>query len=298
MAFLLQKIADNGLKKSSFGPYKEWNDIIQGNINADVVIQGSSRAMVQISPEILDSALHLNSYNLGMNGWQFYMQYYRFMLYLRHNRKPKYIIQNIDHATLAKTPNFFDPEQFLPYLEIDIIEEAVAPFSSFDWKDFTIPMYKYRGKYQLYAQGFVNNFRRVPLDNERYKGFEAQNLPWDSSFRRYKKTVPNGLYVNLDKETQFLFEKFLEQCRVNKIKVIFVYAPTYIEAQNLFLNRDSITNIFKNYARKYDIPLFDYSNDSICLDTMNFYNSHHLNSTGVKKFNLKFVGDLNEAIGF
>ena len=92
----LEKAADAGLKKTKYSEYCVWNDI-NSSVNADLLIQGSSRAWCQVSPKILDSIMKINSYNLGMSGYNFDMEYCRFKVYLEHNVVPKYIVQIYIH---------------------------------------------------------------------------------------------------------------------------------------------------------------------------------------------------------
>ena len=97
-AYALAYMVDAGLRKSRNSYYASWNDLYNSKINADLLIMGSSRAEFHISPKILDSALSLNTYNLGLSAWHFDMQYARFRMYLQHNLKPRYIIQKIGRA--------------------------------------------------------------------------------------------------------------------------------------------------------------------------------------------------------
>ena len=100
LLFLLQWICDTGLRKSEYENYREWNDAMLGKINAELLIQGSSRAWVHFSPKHLDSAFQINSYNLGIDGYDFLMQDSRLKIYLANNKRPEYIIQVMDITTL------------------------------------------------------------------------------------------------------------------------------------------------------------------------------------------------------
>ena len=295
-AIILSYTIDNGLKKSNLIPYKVWNDILNSKINADLIILGSSRAYLHFSPQIIDSAFNVNSYNLALDGKPFRIQYYRLMLYLKHNKKPKFIIQNVDNGTLSRDLADFD-SQFLPYLGIKEIDDAVKTYRGINWKDKYIPMYKYHGNYELIVKGFMGYMNiSYTQKNSEYKGFLTHNKSWDSSFSNFLKINPHGWYQSIDRDTKELFERYLELCKAENIKIIFVYTPEYYEAQKLSLSRDSITNIFKNYGAMYKIPFFDYSNSSICLNKTNFYNSQHLNTTGVIKFNSLLSHDLKSII--
>ena len=67
------------------GEVQEWNQIKEGKIKAELAVFGSSRAFIQINPKILEEETKLNSYNFGLNGSKFKMQFYRFNIYLKHN---------------------------------------------------------------------------------------------------------------------------------------------------------------------------------------------------------------------
>ena len=40
--------------------YSQWNDMLNGNVNADMIIMGASRARMHLDTEILDSMLCLS----------------------------------------------------------------------------------------------------------------------------------------------------------------------------------------------------------------------------------------------
>lgn len=56
------------LQSSHQQKYEGWNEILKKPIDADMLIMGNSRALVQYDPAILDSILDVNCYNLGING--------------------------------------------------------------------------------------------------------------------------------------------------------------------------------------------------------------------------------------
>ncbi|MDB5147631.1 MAG: hypothetical protein JWQ57_1651, partial [Mucilaginibacter sp.] len=117
LAYPLQYIVDTGLKKSDFSSeYKEWDDITKSRINADIIIQGSSKAWKQISPKKFEQAFKLSTYNLGMDGQHFPMQKWRSDVYLKYNKKPKYIIQIVALTELQNPVIQYNYTQYIPYL--------------------------------------------------------------------------------------------------------------------------------------------------------------------------------------
>src|SRR5688572_31752450 len=83
---------DQGLKKTGLDNFPEWSNIQKGIVDADIIIAGNSRAWVNVSPYILDTALNSNTYNLGLDGHLFHAQYIRFKFYSKFNSKPHFII--------------------------------------------------------------------------------------------------------------------------------------------------------------------------------------------------------------
>lgn len=287
------------MKKSELLYFKTWNSLVEKKIHSKLVILGSSRAKVQFSPKAIDSVFNLNSCNLGMEGTGFNLQYTRFQFLMEGNELPKYIIQNIDcYSTLQN--NIFQVEQYIPYLNNEIIKRATLKNEVFNNLDYYLPLYKYTHSLftkEIIKDGLTRLVKRKVNENISIDNFKINTEPWNpTAFEILKKDNPNGIRFTLDSSSLNLFKTFLIECNSRKIKVILVYAPEYIELQKLILNRDSIVSIYKNYSIKYGTAFLDYSNDSICLNKNNFYNAMHLNACGVEKFNSKLISDLKEVI--
>ncbi len=290
--YALQYYIDKKLMASNLSSYNEWNAIFNSEINADVLIMGNSRAVRHISPYMIDSAFGVNSYNLGIVGYPFRMEYYKFQCYLGYNKIPKYIILNVDPITLQKGKDLFMPEQFIPYLNKDEnIRKGVEMYDVFKERDYYLPFFRYNHSDD--TRKFI--WQSLFADTSKpkmYKGFLMRDVSWDSAFANLKKSRPNGYKINVDDETLSLFNSFVDYCLSKQIRLIFIYTPEYYEGQKLIINKDEVMKIFKDKADAFSIPFLDYSNDSLCLDTMNFFNSQHLNKTGAIKFNTKLLKDL------
>ena len=293
LLFLFGKVVDNGLKKSRHLFYSEWNDIFSGTINADMLVMGSSRAWVQISPRILDSVLLLNSYNIGMDGSQFNMQYQRFKIYLQHNRKPKYIIQEVGYtSTLVWFNELPTPQQFLPYLDDssiwNITSRSASPFSKLERY---FPLYKYNNEFPLMKEGVLSYFGKG-VKSAKYKGYEGKTLQWDSSFYNFKQANPEGKVWPIDAEALKLFREYLDFCKANDIKVIMVYPPAFIESLNYIKNQKEILDVYNKLSAEYNIPFYNYMYDPLNYSRSNFYNSLHLNKNGSEIFTHKLAEQL------
>ncbi len=272
--------------------YPTWNAILDGNINSDIAIYGSSRAWVHVSPTILQDSLKMSVYNFGIDGHNFWLQHLRHKLYLEHNKKPKLIIQTLDFLTLMKQKTLYNPDQFLPYmLWNNEIREATLSYEGYKFFDYEIPLVRYYGKLDAFEE--IKRLIRNPDDNVpvRFRGYKGMDRKWNSDFEnaklKYKK-----INVELNSKSVALFEKYLQECQSKKIKMIFVYTPEFIDGQNLIINREDIMALYRKFSLKYNIPFYDYSNDALSMNQDNFYNALHLNKAGSEKFSRKLAATI------
>jgi hypothetical protein len=196
---------------------------------------------------------------------------------------------------LEKRKDLFNLEQFLPYmLGNNVIEKATDSYLGFNWVDYKIPLVRYFGKPDAFAA--LIKLWLLPKNNvpQRMKGYEPQDLEWNNDFDKAKKKI-KFYNIQTDSATIYLFEKYLQECKQNKIKIIFVYTPEFIEGQEFVKNRGEIISLYTKYSKKYDIPFYNFSNDSLVFQRKYFYNSSHLNKTGVQIFTNELIYKLKNA---
>ncbi len=275
------------LRKSEIGKYRVWNDLLTGKINSDIVIYGSSRAEVQFNTKIVEDSFGINVFNLGINGHNFFMEYLRHTLLLKHNKHPKLIILSLDNVTLEKRNELFEMQQFAPYLNDKDVVAATKTYVGFKKFDYLLPLVRYipLNKIMNHAMGAPFTSTSSP---EWYRGFSPHKEGWnnnlETAMNRKKK-----YFQNFDTNTIRLFDKFLVETKNQGIKLMFVYAPEYIEGQKFVANRQDVFTHFYFFSNKYKIPFFNYSSDSLCYDKKYFYDSQHLNAIGADIFTKKLV---------
>lgn len=295
LAFLGDYIVSSGLQKTRYDEFAEWNNIYSGTIQADVLILGSSRAEVNVDPRILDSTLHCNSYNLGVDGHNFYLQHAKYQSYLKYNRQPKVILQIMDAFTLEKRKDLFRYEQFLPYFSDSLLTATIKTYKGYHKVEYVVPFLRYRRKPALISLGLAEYFNIYHKStNHKYKGYNAMDLAWDSSFHNFIITHPAGERVTINNLSVELFDSFLKECRQKNIKVFLIYAPEYAPVHRYFINRDSIFGIYSALSKKYNTPFLDYSKHPLSSERELFYNSQHLNRKGSQKFSRMLAADLKK----
>lgn len=298
ITFPLDLIISYQLTKSktyAYGEYSVWNDLYSGKINSEIVVYGSSRAWVHIDPQMIEDSLGLSSYNLGINGHNFWLQYLRHKTLLKYNKKPKYIILAVDIYTLQKREDLYNLDQFLPYMLFnqDIIT-FTSSFPGYSRFDYYLPLIRYFGRTKAIKQSIKNTLYSSNSELGRKKGFQGMEKEWNDDLVKAQKRM-SYYDVKLNDSSIKLFENFLDECKENDIKVIFVYTPEYIEGQSFIKNRKEIISLFENFANRHEILFFDYSSDELCLKKEYFYNASHLNKTGAKIFTNKLIRDLKIA---
>jgi len=279
-------------KSYTAGEYSTWNDLYEGKINSDIVIYGSSRAWEHIDPTMIGDSLHTNAYNLGINGHTFWLQYLRHRVLLEYNKKPSLIIHSLDIFTLNKGQDLFNPDQFLPYMLYNKeMKNATIDYNGYHYLDYEVPMLRYYGKKDA-LKIFAKLLLKQPGDSVmRIRGYQGRNEGWNTDFDEVRKKM-NYYEAKFDTASISLFEKYIQECQAKNIKIIFVYTPEFIEGQKFIKNRDKLIALYNEFSKKYNIPFYDYSNDSICLERKYFYNNLHLNKAGAELFTAKLIHDI------
>jgi hypothetical protein len=289
ISYLVDYIISTGLKRTEEYRFQSWNDIIESKINADILIVGNSRAFSHYSPQILDSILKVNSYNIGIGGHPFNVQHLKYELYERHNTKPKLIIQNIDFFTFSNHVSILhEREQVFPYINDSFLKDKLINFG-FSGAELYLPFYRYFGHQMVIKNGVYEYFGLKHYNSQpAYKGYRPEQGKWDGTeLNKLSKIQPL-----MDETTISLFENYLKHCKKFNIKVVMVNTPIYYAVNQKLENKNKFNDLIVGISKKYNIPYLDYTNDPICFDTVNFRIAVHLNKKGAEMFSKKLANDL------
>jgi hypothetical protein len=288
----LDVFISKNLAKSNSGDNIYWKPIFKGTVDADIVIYGSSRATEIIDPKILSDSLKQSAYNMGIYAHNFWLQYLRHRLILKYNKKPQLIIHSLDFLTFQKRADLFDPGQFLPYMLFDtLVKKYTISYRGYNVFDYDVPLVRYYGQLNYIHQAFSIFTAKTPDVPDPNKGYFPNTQQSFTVFTDWL-TKRKQYEIEFDKPSLQLFDKYLAECQKDNIRVVFVYAPEYIDGQRYIGNRKQLFDIIHQFSKKYNIPLYDYSNDTMSYKKAYFYNSEHLNKMGSQLFTKKFAGDL------
>jgi hypothetical protein len=286
LAILLNALIDSGLRRISTSSFGVSNRIVDGKINADVVISGSSRALTHYDPRVIEERTGLTAFNIGLNGSQTDMQLARLKTYLRHNKTPLLLIHNLDVFSFQTTHGeVYDPAQYIPYLAEPAIYAALMHIDSDSWKAKFLPLYGYTVQDLRFnwILGMMGLFGWNPSEDH-FLGFKPRYSAWTEDFERLKAMNPDGVRFEIEADGVKEMEGLLRLCREQGIKVLLVYSPEYQEMQTLTTNRAQVFAHFDELRDQFGVPVWDYSNSPISARKQNFYNSQHLNADGAAMF--------------
>ncbi len=277
-----------GLRQSEFGNLKEWKEILEGRVNAEVLVHGSSRARVHFDTHLIDSILGVNSYNAGMDGAPFDIQYIRWKAYLANNRPPQVIFQQVDLDLLDRNEQVFQKYQYIPFQYDPDLRPWLIRFGILDKADRYVPFSVLMGQPQAIRLGLesISGYNRHP--SARYKGFEAHTGEWqgsrpdDTASRKARKWI-------VDADLLTLFEQYIEECKALNIRLVLVYSPMYRAIDTMVEDFQSSAELYRRLAATHSIEFYDFSSTELSHNPSNFYNTTHLNKTGATAFTRRLL---------
>lgn len=289
-----------GLRKittSRFGAINAW---MSGNVNTQVIINGSSRALVHYDPRIISRETGLSAYNLGANGVQIDVQAGILDAYLARNKAPTVILQNLEVFSFEATKRgeIYDPGLYIPHLDSPRLYNALLEIDPEVWKWRYIPLYGYAVADMRFtwSRGIARLFG-IQGKQDYFDGFNPRFKDWTQDFENFRKGTASGTEYRIDSKGAAALERCLELARSSGAVMILVYSPEYIEMQRLELNRAEIFRHFRELAEKYGVEFWDYSDSPLCRDRIYFYNSQHLNATGAQIFSEDIARRLRGFLG-
>jgi|GEM_PF-1449691 len=299
IAFSIQYFLDKGLRNLKNTQVNDWKNILDGKINSDIIINGSSRGFVGYNSEIIGEELKSSCFNLSFNAGGYNLQQDKFDIYIKKNKTPKIIIQNIDLAFFIKNNELPDEGQFYPFLYNKDLEYLFSKFDTkFNWFKI-IPLIKYNQNFNLLKAGVMANFSsKVKKNAKTINGF----CPQDRAFvvdRLNLKRFENKVVKSKSKEEIKVLYQMIEFYRSrlkSNSKIILVWMPEHkLRLTGSYnLQRKYIVNELNLLQKKYkNISFIDMAYDNISNSDENYYDTFHLTERGANEFSKKISVKIN-----
>jgi hypothetical protein len=297
LVFGLDAIITSGLRHIRTSQYGVSNRMMAGEVNAQIVITGSSRAVSHYDPRVIETSTGRTAFNIGRNGSQTDMQIAVLKAYLEHNRKPDIVIHNLDAFSFVTTREVYAPAQYVPYLYDEELYRPLREINRDTWKSRYVPLYGYvvddmNFSWVLGLRGFFGWSPREDC----FLGFNPRSKKWTEDFQRFEASNPDGVSWGIEPAGIKLMEELIRLCQERGIQLIFVYSPEYAEMEKLTKNRAEVFDHFHELEARYHVPIWDYSDWKFAGDTQYFTNSQHLNAEGAAVFSGDVANRLQEYI--
>ncbi len=254
---------------------------VTSNVNADLVLMGSSRCWAHFDPVFFDSTFNLKSVNIGVDGHpEIAMTILRLENYLSKNKAPKYAILSLDPLIYAgskdKNQNFVHKDAYSRYSFLPDDENlALVNYFKFDFSEKYVPLYS------ILKNGLLLECIRLKNSgNYKKYGFAKHEEQWDTIKKPVTDALKKAFFTEKDKPSVTHALKELNQfCIKNNIKLLCIQTPVYK------VLADKSFGISAAICRDLNIPFIDVNQKEIQNNINFFYNSNHLNAKGVEKMN-------------
>jgi len=257
--------------------------LINGKINHELIVMGSSRGARNIIAKQLQDSLKISAFNLSYPGSD--IEFHEFLLnnLIKYNKKPKKIVLVLD-----------DPSELCPSQSLNFRLDRLYPLSKYD--EINNELIK-RGeksilsKFMMLARINKTNFNLKtkefsPLDTLLNCGsmpisFQRSDreFSYDSNPKIYDRT--NELKVKIR-----AFNQFQIICQTYNIKLVLVIPPNLKKYNDSFEKR--IREILLPNVTLY---VYDHTN-SVYQDKSYYYDESHLLINGAKIFTSELINAL------
>lgn len=294
VAFVAEKVSDWLLAKN----FDHKASYVQsGTIDADVLIQGPSRAVHMLDATLVQKRWGRSVYNLAVNGSHVDEQLTLLRLYLRHHDAPKVIFYEHAANYLGSPPGenqtaFYHSYMFVQAMSDPAVRADVRAHDATLFWAWYVPSLKYG----LYNSELTNLIGRGAIQAVRgsrevnfVRGYQPLDRPWDGKFDEFKKMFPDGRRFEIDPDRVRALDEYLRFCRERGIEVRLYQAPILQEALGYFTNQDELERTMRDIAKRNDVPWVTFYDLDINRDRALFYNSTHLNREGSTRFSEIFA---------
>lgn len=257
---------------------------IADQMEEEVLVFGSSRAIHHYDPRILADSLGLSCYNCGRDGNGIIFSYGQYRLF-RDRYVPRMIICDIYPSLDLDEKG--DNEKFLAWLRYFYDRAGI---DSIFWDVDAGERWKMRSMMRRYNERFVQVVSDVyrPLQSD-IKGYRPVERTMDYEVEKDTTKIPK--VYPCDTLKMKYWRKLVADCKARGTHLVFVVSPIY-QADS-----KSVFEPLQNLARKEGIPFLYHYDDSIFSGKRNyFYDSVHLNKEGAEVFTKLFASEVKKVL--
>lgn len=273
----------NGIYMRKGDDYEVLTGITKGGIDAEILINGSSRALTHFNSSLIQKRLGLKTYNIASNGTEIFSQVPILDTYIDNNRDPKYLVQIIDMSPSSGVYKVFNPPSLIPFLFSEKLYNAYIniDYFYFFYKYFPLTGFiKYPQNINKGLEGYMSNQNLPEIYGRRLQGFsprpankELINMP--------ESWLQLNAKFEINKFTIESLNSIINMCKSRKVQLFLIISPLYMDAfpkseTQITIARHAVEEI----ARENNIILFDFMDAQNLSDISVYSDPTHLNFKG------------------
>ncbi len=247
---------------------------------ADIIILGSSRAVHHYHPEVFEGRFYLSCYNAGQDGNTiFYHSAILKSILERHT--PKIVILDFIGEEFRKNQQSYDRLSYLlPYYkrhpEIRPIVELKSPYERMKMMS---SVYPFNSSIFAIAAGNAKFNQKRNFD---IKGY----IPLEGEWNEPIITDNTQSNYEIDSNKVNVYASFIKDCISSGTRLYIVCSPYFFKTTQT----DISFALARNIAGENNIPLFDFSKDTMFTSNSSFFSDMvHLNNKGANFFSNKVI---------
>lgn len=249
------------------GDIKQSNNIVR-NVDANILLMGSSRCAHHYDPKIFEERLNETCYNIGLDGNGIILMYGRYMM-MSERYTPKLIIYDAYYSFDIMNN---DNHRYLQYLRPYYDDKNVKPIVNSIGDNESIKMVSQSYRYNNQLLRLIFNNIKKSTDNG-MNGYIPLNYNM-----QYEEAADTVITSDVDPLKLYFFEDFIKKCQGNT-ELVICSSPRYLQV------KDHSFDDIEVLCEKYDIPFLDhYSDTTFTTHKEYFADNNHLNSSGAIVF--------------
>lgn len=258
--------------------------VLDGKINKDIIILGSSKGARDIIASQLEKETNHSAYNLSYPGSD--VEFHEFLLrtLIKFNKKPKMVILTVDNPieVLPDSLITFRLDRLYPLVKYDYVnQELVGRNEKNEILSKLFVLHRInKGNFDIRQKKFTA-MDTLLSDGSMPISFQKENIDWNEEVNNVTYPQQKESKVKL-----FCLEKIIATCKRNKIKLLLVSPPMFKGTNPMFKKR--MLEITGKHAVFYE---FDTQNQSY-KDKNNFFDLNHLKENGAAAFTTEIANYL------
>lgn len=248
--------------------------VLDGQMNKDVIILGSSRGANNIIAKQLEDSTGWSTYNLSYRGSNIEFQEFLLKTLLKYNQPPKYLCLVIDNSSEFKTVATlnFRYDRLFPLKNYVYINDYLVLHHKQN------ALSKYLNLARVKRKDFIWSPKPVlPINVLTSHGSKINALDADSTLV-YKRDIKT--YDTAEEEQAKLnaFKSIQQICEAKGIHLIYVFPPNFVAFNTSFYKRFKEIDVDTNDVMIYNQKELKYQ------DYKYFRDESHLNKLGAEVF--------------